>query len=131
MYEACSALRDCMLLLGVGIDGGKDSLTMAAKVCSFTNEVVMLAVNHVNLPIQLKLRDPSDTVNYPALTLLLGYTFKYYHRTHTAYVVQVGEEVVKCPGQVVLTCYAPCTDIAHTLTPDFKHPGTYFTVLLL
>lgn len=32
MYQACSALRDCMRQLGVGIDGGKDSLTMAAKV---------------------------------------------------------------------------------------------------
>jgi hypothetical protein len=32
MWEACGALRDCLLQLGVGIDGGKDSLTMAAKV---------------------------------------------------------------------------------------------------
>lgn len=32
MYQACAAIRDCLLRLGVGIDGGKDSLTMAAKV---------------------------------------------------------------------------------------------------
>ena len=32
MYSACSALRDCLHQLGVGIDGGKDSLTMAAQV---------------------------------------------------------------------------------------------------
>lgn len=31
MYEACEALRDSMLALGAGIDGGKDSLSMAAK----------------------------------------------------------------------------------------------------
>eukprot|EP01032_Pedospumella_encystans_P013082 gene13082-15084_t len=65
MYSACAALKDCLLQLGVGIDGGKDSLTMAA---------------------------------------------------------QVGEETVKCPGQVLLTCYALCTDITNVLTPDFKHP---------
>jgi len=32
MYAACAALTDCLLQLGVGIDGGKDSLTMAAQV---------------------------------------------------------------------------------------------------
>ena len=33
MWEACEALRDALLVLGPGIDGGKDSLSMAAKVC--------------------------------------------------------------------------------------------------
>ena len=32
MYSACAALKDCLLQLGVGIDGGKDSITMAAQV---------------------------------------------------------------------------------------------------
>ena len=32
MWEACEALRDALLVLGPGIDGGKDSLSMAAKV---------------------------------------------------------------------------------------------------
>lgn len=31
MYDACQALRDALLELGVGIDGGKDSLSMAAR----------------------------------------------------------------------------------------------------
>lgn len=30
LYDACAALRDAMLALGVAIDGGKDSLSMAA-----------------------------------------------------------------------------------------------------
>jgi len=30
MYDACSAMRDAMLALGVAVDGGKDSLSMAA-----------------------------------------------------------------------------------------------------
>lgn len=31
MFDACAALRDAMLALGVAIDGGKDSLSMAAQ----------------------------------------------------------------------------------------------------
>ena len=31
MWDACVALRDSLLALGVGIDGGKDSLSMAAR----------------------------------------------------------------------------------------------------
>jgi phosphoribosylformylglycinamidine synthase len=34
MYTACQALRDALLALGPAIDGGKDSLSMAAKVIS-------------------------------------------------------------------------------------------------
>ena len=32
MYEACYALCECLKRLGVSIDGGKDSLSMVAKV---------------------------------------------------------------------------------------------------
>lgn len=32
MWEACEALCNVLVALGVGIDGGKDSLSMAAKV---------------------------------------------------------------------------------------------------
>ena len=32
MWQACEALRDALLVLGPGIDGGKDSLSMAAQV---------------------------------------------------------------------------------------------------
>ena len=65
MFDACEALRDCLLALGVGIDGGKDSLSMAARC---------------------------------------------------------GEEVVKAPGELTLTCYVTCPDITKTVTPDLKCP---------
>ncbi len=32
MWETCEALRDALIVLEVGIDGGKDSLSMAAQV---------------------------------------------------------------------------------------------------
>jgi phosphoribosylformylglycinamidine synthase len=66
MYDACGALRDALLALGVGIDGGKDSLSMAARC---------------------------------------------------------GDEVVKAPGELTLTCYATCPDITKTVNPDLKCPG--------
>ena len=32
LYDACAAMCDVMALLGVAVDGGKDSLSMAARV---------------------------------------------------------------------------------------------------
>ena len=32
LYDACRALCDCMRHIGVAIDGGKDSLSMAARI---------------------------------------------------------------------------------------------------
>jgi len=63
MYQACQALRDALLAVGISIDGGKDSLSMAAKC---------------------------------------------------------GDEVVKAPGELTLTCYVTCPDIHKTVTPDLK-----------
>ncbi|KAL7538615.1 hypothetical protein ACHAXR_008688 [Thalassiosira sp. AJA248-18] len=65
MYDACEALRDSLLALGAGIDGGKDSLSMAA---------------------------------------------------------QCGDEVVKAPGELTLTCYVTCPDVTKSVTPDLKCP---------
>jgi phosphoribosylformylglycinamidine (FGAM) synthase-like enzyme len=36
---------------------------------------------------------------------------------------KIGNETVKSPGEVTLTCYAACTDITKTVTPDLKYPG--------
>jgi phosphoribosylformylglycinamidine synthase len=74
MYDACEALRDALLALGVGIDGGKDSLSMAARC---------------------------------------------------------GDEVVKAPGELTLTCYVTCPDITKTVTPDLKCPAGGSKLLLI
>ncbi|XP_071725169.1 probable phosphoribosylformylglycinamidine synthase, chloroplastic/mitochondrial [Rutidosis leptorrhynchoides] len=63
MYDAAIALADAMIELGIAIDGGKDSLSMAA---------------------------------------------------------QVDGEVVKAPGNLVISVYATCPDITKTVTPDLK-----------
>ncbi|KAK8444899.1 hypothetical protein SEVIR_9G223800v4 [Setaria viridis] len=63
MYDAGVALADCMVELGIAIDGGKDSLSMAA---------------------------------------------------------QCDGEVVKAPGNLVISAYVTCPDITLTVTPDLK-----------
>jgi len=66
LYSAAQAAKDLMIKLGIAVDGGKDSLSMAAKV---------------------------------------------------------GNEVVKAPGQMVVSCYASMKDITKIITPDLKRPG--------
>ncbi|XP_065059217.1 phosphoribosylformylglycinamidine synthase-like [Rhopilema esculentum] len=63
LYDTCKAMCETMSELGIAVDGGKDSLSMAARV---------------------------------------------------------GDEVVKCPGELVLSLYVPCPDITKTVTPDLK-----------
>ncbi|KAG5625246.1 hypothetical protein H5410_010464 [Solanum commersonii] len=63
MYDAVVALSEAMIELGIAIDGGKDSLSMAA---------------------------------------------------------QASGEVVKAPGNLVISTYVTCPDITKTVTPDLK-----------
>ncbi|KAF5741880.1 hypothetical protein HS088_TW10G00887 [Tripterygium wilfordii] len=63
MYDAAESLSEAMIELGIAIDGGKDSLSMAA---------------------------------------------------------QSGGEVVKAPGNLVISVYVTCPDITKTVTPDLK-----------
>lgn len=67
LYRAAQAMADFMIKLGIAIDGGKDSLSMAAKVKT-----------------------------------------------------KEGVEVVKSPGTLVISAYAPCPDINKVITPDIK-----------
>jgi len=71
LYDAAIAMKDLMVELGIAVDGGKDSLSMAA-------------------------------------------------------VVQKGDgrEVVKAPGSLVISAYAPSPDITKVITPDIRRPGT-------
>ena len=73
MYDACEALRDSLIIFGAGIDGGKDSLSMAA---------------------------------------------------------QCGDEIVKAPGELTMTCYVTYPDVTKTITPDLKCLGGSTTKVL-
>jgi phosphoribosylformylglycinamidine synthase len=78
MYAAAVAMRDIMIDLGIAVDGGKDSLSMAARV-----------------------------VNRDGI-----------------------EEMVKSPGTLVISAYAPCADITKVITPDIKAPGKSRLILI-
>ncbi|XP_063240039.1 LOW QUALITY PROTEIN: phosphoribosylformylglycinamidine synthase [Bacillus rossius redtenbacheri] len=66
LRDACAAMCRLMAQLGVAADGGKDSLSMAARV---------------------------------------------------------GGDVVKAPGTLVVSAYAPCPDVTKVVTPDLKGPS--------
>lgn len=74
LYDAARAMADFMIATGVAVDGGKDSLSMAAKL-------------------------PTG-------------------------------EMVKAPGTLVISLYAPCPDVRRVLTPDVKAPGGSTLVLV-
>ncbi|KAK4294206.1 hypothetical protein Pmani_033146 [Petrolisthes manimaculis] len=74
LYQACEAMCQVMQTLGVAVDGGKDSLSMAARVASGGQG-----------------------------------------RNRAG--------VVKAPGSLVVSAYAPCPDITKVVTPDLKSPG--------
>ena len=67
LVQACDAMCTVMNALGIAIDGGKDSLSMAAR-CK-------------------------------------------------------NADIVCSPGTLVISAYAPCTNIQNVVTPDFKIPG--------
>ncbi|KAJ1438863.1 PurM, N-terminal-like protein [Ochromonadaceae sp. CCMP2298] len=71
MYAACRALRDCMVLLGVGVDGGKDSLSMAAKVGGET----VKSPGEITLTVYAPCRDVRNTITpdfkYPGEGLIV------------------------------------------------------------
>ncbi|MEJ2193093.1 MAG: phosphoribosylformylglycinamidine synthase [Nitrospirota bacterium] len=65
IHDAAAAMSELMTELGISVDGGKDSLSMAA-------------------------------------------------------LVREGAETVKAPGALVVSAYAPVTDVTKTVTPDLK-----------
>ena len=66
IYKAAVAMRDMMIKIGIAVDGGKDSLSMATKI---------------------------------------------------------GDKIVKSPGELTISAYAPVPDINKVITPDIKKPG--------
>ncbi|MBI4653605.1 MAG: phosphoribosylformylglycinamidine synthase [Nitrospirae bacterium] len=71
LYDAAAAMRDIMIELGIAVDGGKDSVSMAAQVKDVDGKA----------------------------------------------------EIVKSPGTLVISAYAPCPDITKVITPDIKMTG--------
>lgn len=58
MYDCCEALRDILMAMGVGIDGGKDSLSMAARV----EQEVVKSPGNLTIPAYCTVSDITKTV---------------------------------------------------------------------
>ncbi len=58
MFDTCKALRDILMAIGVGIDGGKDSLSMAARV----EEEVVKSPGNLTIPAYCTVTDITKTV---------------------------------------------------------------------
>lgn len=95
LADACEAMVAVMAALGVAVDGGKDSLSMAARVGAET----------VQAPgkDEALVRGKKDLWAWAATSLCL---------------------ISLCLlGSLVISAYAVCPDITATVTPDLKHPG--------
>lgn len=58
MYDCCKALRDVLIALGVSVDGGKDSLSMAARV----GEEVVKSPGNITISAYCTVPDITKTV---------------------------------------------------------------------
>lgn len=93
LWDACKAMCEVMGELGVAIDGGKDSLSMAARV-------------------------GKDTVKAPgALFVCECDCWWSFCRVG---VFSLTSALV--PGALVISAYAVCPDITATVTPDLQDP---------
>jgi len=110
LYDAAVAVRDIMLELGIAIDGGKDSLSMAAVVKSSQLSAVSSQIEKGTVP-DLRTQPPESP----------------FVKGELKGVVESGlsptTEIVKSPGTLVISVYATCPDITKVITPDIKQPG--------
>lgn len=85
LLAACKAMCKFMNEIGIAVDGGKDSLSMAARV-------------------------GDEVVKAPG---------------KNACCVEIGKSLHMTifSGALVISAYAPCTDITKVITPDLKCPG--------
>ena len=93
LYDAAAAMTEIMLELGIAVDGGKDSISMAAVVAKCGTEKGTVP-------------DLRTTQSGVVESGLSRYT-----------------EIVKAPGSLVISAYATCPDITKVITPDIKRPG--------
>lgn len=95
LADACEAMVAVMAALGVAVDGGKDSLSMAARV-------------------------GTETVQAPGKDEALVRVREDLWAWATTSLGLISPCLV---GSLVISAYAVCPDITATVTPDLKHPG--------
>jgi phosphoribosylformylglycinamidine synthase len=92
MYEACKALRDLLIELGPSIDGGKDSLSMAAKVQGET----------VKSPGEITF---TCYAACPDITKTITPDLRYASRKSVLYYIDLGEGKTRLGGTALATVF--------------------------
>ena len=103
LVDACSALCQAMAELGVAVDGGKDSLSMAARVGS------------------QMIKAPSTVV----ITASVNFNFK----SNSDF--RLPKSWYQRLNEIRFSSYAPCPDVRLVVTPDLKCGNNEESVLLL
>lgn len=111
LAEACSAMCSVMGELGVAVDGGKDSLSMAARVGTETVKAPGEAWGYRALRLGPQLSISGFVV--VELFNFTGFSFSFFVFMIVFFVA---------PGTLVISAYAVCPDITATVTPDLKCP---------
>jgi len=96
MYSACTALRDAFLALGCGIDGGKDSLSMAARC----GEEVVKAPGELTITNYVTCPDVTKTVT-PDLKCPAGSRLLY---------IDLGAGKTRCGGTALAQVFGQVGD---------------------
>jgi phosphoribosylformylglycinamidine synthase len=103
LYDAAVAMMELMLELGIAVDGGKDSISMAAVVKSSQQSAV------------------SEKGTVPDLRTKRSGVPSYGAGSESG--LSPVAEIVKAPGSLVISAYATCPDITKVITPDIKRAG--------
>jgi phosphoribosylformylglycinamidine synthase len=117
LYDAAIAMRDIMLELGIAVDGGKDSLSMAAKVVHPDGEV-----ETVKSPATLVI---SAYVTCPDITKVVTPDLKMPGRSRLIYI-DLGNGKNRLGGSAIAHCYkqvgdeSPDVDNTHLLKDAFN-----------
>lgn len=97
MWEACEALKDALIFLGPAIDGGKDSLSMAAKVSDTL----------VKSPGTLTL---TSYAACPNITLTVTPDLKAFNQGGTLLLVDLGQGRCRVGGTALTTVFSQLGD---------------------
>ncbi len=101
LYDAAVAMRDIMIELGIAVDGGKDSLSMAAKVIHHDGDVEV-----VKSPGTLVI---SAYASCPDITKVITPDFKMHGKSRLIYI-DLGQGENRLGGSALAHCYKQIGD---------------------
>jgi phosphoribosylformylglycinamidine synthase len=116
IYRACEAMSNLMIELGLAIDGGKDSLSMAAKSGSKKKKKKKKVVDNAVVVAAQEGESGKNSENSKDDENLED--------------EEMDDEIVKTPGTLVVSLYAPMEDVHLKVGPAIRCPGKSQLILV-